>query len=236
MKVIKKIWAVIRWLIAIAIPFVLLSFADNHQKKRAGEIHIQLEGPTPFQTEESILQQIDSQKDSLGLINIHLLEERLETLNGVSEVEVFSDVREELFVDISQSTPLFRLFDTDSSYYLNEEGNAMALSPYQTARVPLVSGEYSRNCLGDLHQLFRFIVSDPVLKENIDAAQVNGPDDLILYSGKSCAHSIKMGGFDKWEDKLERLKVFYKEVVDTGKRKNFKSVDLRFENQVVLRK
>jgi cell division protein FtsQ len=236
MKVIKKVWDVIRWLIAISIPFVLLAFADNSQKKRAREIRVELKGETPFQTEQSLLQQIESQKDSLGLINIHLLEERLETLNGVSEVEVFSDVREELFVNVSQAKPLFRLFDTDSSYYMNEEGLAMALSPYQTARVPLVSGTYSKNCLSDLHQLFRFIVSDPILKESIDAAEVNGPEKLILFSGRSCAHSIQMGGFEQWEDKLGRLKVFYREVVDEGKRKNFKSIDLRFENQVVLKK
>jgi cell division protein FtsQ len=232
----KRILKVFSWLTALALPVLLLSFSEANNTVQAREIDIVLEGDLPFQKPKDILETVDILKDSASLINIRLLEESLMTLNGVEEAEVFSDLGERLHVRIEQAAPLFRLFDTDSSYYVSQEGEVMALSPYQSVQLPLVSGGGASKRLEELHALFLAIQADEILNKSIDAAKVSETGECTLYSGHGGAHEVMLGGLNHWPDKLQRLSVFYREMVTTGKRTNFGKLDLRFNGQVVLSK
>lgn len=232
----KRILQWLSWVVALALPVLLLSFSEANNSASTRDIHIVLEGDLPFQKPRDIIETVDILKDSTSLINIRLLEESLMSLNGVEEAEVFSDLGDRLHVRIEQAAPLLRLFDTDSSYYLSQEGKVMALSPYQSAQVPLVSGRGAPARLTDMHALFLAIQADEVLQASIDAAQVSETGEWILYSGRGGAHEVLLGRLNHWPDKLQRLSLFYREMVMTGKRTNFEKLDLRFNGQVVLSK
>lgn len=236
MKKLKTLLNYLSWLPALVSPILLLSFSESSEFATTKQTIVQIEGNTPFQHSEDILQSIEMLKDSTSLINIRLLEESLLELNGVEKAEVFSDLGDRLFVQIEQAEPLLRLFDTDSSYYLSKSARLMALSPYQSEKVPLVSGMALSKYTSELHLLFQYIEKEDILKESIDAAWISEMGELTLYSAKGGDHKVLFGTFDDWQNKLDRLSVFYEEVVETAKRKNFDQLDLRFDGQVVLNK
>jgi len=214
-------------------PFLILSFSNGSQVVKLGDYNIELNGDVSFIIEDDIVKTIDNLKDSAESINIRMLEERLSILNGVIKAEVFSNLGRELSIVINQGTPIIRLFDSGNSYYLNEFGQQMALSPYYSARVPIVSGGIDSESTEQIHEVFMYIRSDSLLSKVIDAAQLNSEAQWILYSNLK-GHEILLGKLDQWQEKLEAFKAFYTHVVLTKKRENFKRLDLRFKSQVVL--
>lgn len=234
--VIKRIRLWMSWLLALSSPVLLLSLSRADETASAIHPDIQLAGPVPFQTAEDILESVEILKDSTNRINMRLLEESLLELNGVQRAEVFSDLGGQLFIQIEQEYPLLRLFDTDTSYYLSQNGCGVALSPYHTAKVPVVSGASLDRLRKPLHALFVMIDEDEILRQGIDAAWVNEDEELTLYAAWGCDHRIRFGHLEQEREKLSKLKVFYQEIVSTGRRTQFEQLDLRFEGQVVLKK
>ena len=229
----KRIGHFTQWLLAVVLPFIVLSFSNGNQVVKADNYKIELKGDVAFVIEEDVVKTIENLKDSTQSINIRLLEERLSVMNGVIEAEVFSNLGKELTIVLQQGTPIIRLFDSGRSYYLNEFGEQMALSPYYSARVPLVSGSLNGENEKQIHELFMYIRSDSLLSKLIDAAEVDAKAQWILYSNLK-GHEVLLGDISKWQEKLEAFKAFYSHVVLTKKREDFKRLDLRFKSQVIL--
>jgi len=229
----KRIGHFTQWLLAVVLPFIVLSFSNGNQVVKADNYKIELKGDVAFVIEEDVVKTIENLKDSTQSINIRLLEERLSVMNGVIEAEVFSNLGKELTIVLQQGTPIIRLFDSGRSYYLNEFGEQMALSPYYSARVPLVSGSLNGENEKQIHELFMYIRSDSLLSKLIDAAEVDAKAQWILYSNLK-GHEVLLGDISQWQEKLEAFKAFYSHVVPTKKREDFKRLDLRFKSQVIL--
>ncbi len=229
----KRIGHFTQWLLAVVLPFIVLSFSNGNQVVKADNYKIELKGDVAFVIEEDVVKTIETLKDSTQSINIRLLEERLSVMNGVIEAEVFSNLGKELTIVLQQGTPIIRLFDSGRSYYLNEFGEQMALSPYYSARVPLVSGSLNGENEKQIHELFMYIRSDSLLSKLIDAAEVDAKAQWILYSNLK-GHEVLLGDISQWQEKLEAFKAFYSHVVLTKKREDFKRLDLRFKSQVIL--
>ena len=229
----KRIGHFTQWLLAVVLPFLVLSFSNGNQVVKADNYKIELKGDVAFVIEEDVVKTIENLKDSTQSINIRLLEERLSVMNGVIEAEVFSNLGKELTIVLQQGTPIIRLFDSGRSYYLNEFGEQMALSPYYSARVPLVSGSLNGENEKQIHELFMYIRSDSLLSKLIDAAEVDAKAQWILYSNLK-GHEVLLGDISQWQEKLEAFKAFYSHVVLTKKREDFKRLDLRFKSQVIL--
>ena len=70
----------------------------------------------------------------------------------------------------------------------------------------------------------------------MDAVELVENEELVLYASRACSHSVRLGQWDGWRERMDKLRTFYTEVVDSGKRTLFNEIDLRFEGQVVVKK
>jgi hypothetical protein len=236
MVILLKLYKLLRWTLALSVPILLLSSSSVEQWTAGSGIQVELKGPTPFQNRESVSQYADILISNSLPINMRVLEESLSVLNGVNRAEVFSDGKGGLYAEIWQSQPLVRLFELDTSYYLDTDGYPIALSPLWSESVPLLRCKEGHKPHPDIHELFLFIQEDGLLSEAVDAVELVENDELILYASRACAHSVRLGTWDGWKERLEKLRTFYSEVVDAGKRTLFNELDLRFEGQVVVKK
>lgn len=236
MVILRKLHKLFKWMVALSIPILLLSSSSGEQQTAGSDIQVELMGPTPFQNRESVSQYADLLTSNSLPINMRVLEESLSALNGVKRAEVFSDGEGGLYAEIWQAQPLVRLFELDTSYYLDTDGFPVALSPLWSESVPLLRCRKGRKPHQDIHELFLFIQEDGVLSEAVDAVELVENDELILYASRACAHRVRLGEWDGWQERLEKLRTFYAEVVDAGKRTLFNELDLRFEGQVVVKK
>lgn len=236
MVILRRLHKLLKWMIALLLPVLLLSSAGGEQQTKYSQIKVDLKGPTPFQNRESITQFAEHQLSGSTPINMRMLEESLTSLNGVKRAEVFSDYEGGVYAEIWQSQPLVRLFDLDTSYYLDTDGYPVALSPLWSETVPLLRRSAGQEMQQDIHELFLFIREDRILSAAVDAVELVENEELVLYASRACSHSVRLGQWDGWRERMDKLRTFYTEVVDSGKRTLFNEIDLRFEGQVVVKK
>jgi len=87
----------------------------------------------------------------------------------------------------------------------------------------------------DLFKLSSFITQDQFLKAQIEQIYVTktGEFELIPKVGR---HLIIFGGIEDMENKFDKLLVFYHQGMNKTGWDKYKTINLKFENQVVCSK
>ena len=187
-----------------------------------------------FVTAEELLAEIDAETDSfrgnyLHEINSALLEEKLEGHSMVQSAEVYLEMNGQMYVEVWQREPILRFFDGKRSFYWDTEGREMPLSEHFTAYVPLFYGTPSDTA--ELYGLVMALRADTFCCEHISGiSEVDGDYVLTARKGK---HEIVLGSADGFEEKMERLKLFYDQTLPQVGWGKYSKVNLKYAGQVV---
>jgi cell division protein FtsQ len=202
------------------------------------ETRVELGGESRFIVEKEVLSLVANAASKDKTINIRLLEEQLAGQNGVLDAEVFSSLGKVLYVRIDQRVPLIRLFENGSSRYLDREGVSIDPSPHFSARVPVVFGDLPQKSRKleqrdrELAELFASIARDSLLANRIDGGSYR-EGELWLHS--AFGHEVRLGKSRDFAPELSKLNQFYTRFGNSARMQNIKTLDLRFEGQVVAR-
>ena len=215
-----------------------------------------------FVTKKDILKVIsNTQRNILGsplyAINTQQLEKAVLKNRAIKNCYVFTTYNGALNVEIMQRQPVLRIINqNNTSYYLGQEGYLIPFSSIQTTNVLVATGYIkenlplnlkthehvsvfdrpgSDNILRDLHELAGFIYEDPFWKSQFVQIYVNkkGEIELIPRVG---AHIIILGKADGFEQKLSKLKVFYKKGLNNLGWNSYETINLKYKNQVICTK
>jgi cell division protein FtsQ len=162
----------------------------------------------------------------------------------VYQAQVFTDQSQNVVVDIVQKRPILRVINNDGvSYYISEKNDRIPLSDNFTTHVAIALGniETHRDTKRDssvqtaLYNLVQFVRKDEFLNALVDQVYVyeNGDMDVIPKVG---GQTIRFGAADDMAAKFERLKIFYNEGLKKVGWTKYKTIDLRFKDQVVCEK
>ncbi len=186
---------------------------------------------------------IESQK--ISQIDIERVERVLKEDPFVREAEAYIDASDQLNVKIIQNRPLLRVKDNSGlDYYLDENAKQMPPSSHYAARVIVATGNLpphvpdfmtrERNTLRHVYELTLLIEKDDFLQALIEQIYVNNRGELIL-APKIGQQTILFGRYtaSSAPDRLNRLKIFYKEGLPYEGWKKYQAFDLRFDDQVV---
>ncbi|MGB3548399.1 MAG: hypothetical protein WBA17_15610 [Saprospiraceae bacterium] len=196
--------------------------------------------------QESFTKPLDQLR--LAEIDMARVERVLERNPFVSEAEAFVDKNNGLRVKIEQRRPLLRVKDNNGlDYYLDVDGNRMPPSKHYAARVVVVTGNVApwqkdfllreNHNLHDIYQLAELLVTDEFLQALVEQIYLTNKGELVL-SPKVGDQIIYLGRYDdeKTPERLERLKVFYRQGLPYEGWRKYKSFDLRYADQVVCTK
>jgi cell division protein FtsQ len=153
----------------------------------------------------------------------------------IQKSEVFVSVDGVLKAVVKQKIPIARVFDGQSSFYIDYEGNKMPLSDINTARVPLVSGGINNKNKKDLADLFRIIYDDDFLKKNIIGIEVL-PNQSLIMKNRNFDYEIEFGKTIEAEKKFKNYKAFFQKAVLDSSLYKYKKISLMFTQQVVCTK
>jgi cell division protein FtsQ len=153
----------------------------------------------------------------------------------IEKSDVFVSINGVLKAVVKQKTPIARVFDSNHSFYVDYKGDKMPLSRNFTARVPLVSGEINKINNAKLAELFRIIYNDEFFKKNIIGVQIM-PNGSIKMFNRNYDYQIDFGGTVRMNAKLNNYKVFFQKAVLDSSLNKYKTIDLRFAQQVVCTK
>ena len=179
-------------------------------------------------------------------LNINKLEKDILTNPYIKSAEAYTDVQGTLRVKIVQREPIVRVINKNGvSYYLDNYGEKIPISPKFTARVPVSNGNIDDDnsdlgavdtpVLKDIYKLAKFIHNDKYLSALVDQIYVNDQQEFEIIP-KIDNHTIMLGKADNLEKKFRKLYIFYREGLKNVGWHKYSAVDLRFENQIVCKK
>ena len=220
----------------------LYSFTSkrNEHRKISKPIIEILDAENPFVTNEMVNKLLiesfggtsSIQKDKLDLKNI---ERTINKHSMIDNSEVYVSVDGKLETTVKQKTPIARVFNNNTSFYIDYKGGTMPLSSNFTARVPLVYGDisnrYSKDCVG----LLQLIYNDDFLKKNIIGLKIL-PDGSVIMKNRNYSYDIVFGRTIYMERKFNNYKAFFQKAVQDTLIDSYKLINLKFTKQVVCTK
>ncbi|MCI4443057.1 MAG: hypothetical protein JHC39_06065 [Lentimicrobium sp.] len=235
-------WTNIRLVLMFSLVIFLFSFTSNrnNNRKLSKSVVVFVGDNAPFVDQETVNKLlIENNKDAKSIgkdkLDLNRLEKALNAQEMIEKSDVFVSIDGVLKAVVKQKTPIARVFDGDNSFYIDYEGNTMPLSANFTARVPLVSGEINKKNSEKLAELFRIIYDDAFLKKNIIGVQIM-PNGSLKMLNRNYNYQIDFGGTIRMKAKFNNYKAFFQKAVLDSSLYKYKTIDLRFEQQVVCTK
>jgi len=230
-------------LIAIFIVVVFLfSFTSkrNENRKIQKPIIEILDANNPFVTKEMVNKLlIESfggtstiKKEELALKKI---EQTLDKCSLIDHSEVYVSVDGRFKIIITQKTPIARVFNNTTSFYIDNKGGRMSLSDNFSARVPIVYGSLNNAYSTELVSLLQMIYEDDFLKKNIIGLKVS-PDGSVIMKNRNYSFDIVFGRTIFMERKFNNYKAFFQKAVQDTLLDSYKTINLKFTKQVVCTK
>ena len=170
-----------------------------------------------------------------SLINLHSLENVVFQNPLVEKVKVFMTIDGEVKTVIKQRTPIARVNTGSEVYYIDKQGVKMPLSKNYSARVLLVSGAVLDSDIASVYSLVKKINDNAFLSKLIVGIHKNSADDFVLQTRKYDQH-IQIGKIEYLNVKFKKLEAFYNEVIQSKELEKYKTINLKFNNQVVCTK
>ncbi|TRX42250.1 cell division protein FtsQ/DivIB [Flavobacterium restrictum] len=235
-------WTNIRLLLMVVLVIFLFSFTSKRNEKRkiVKSVVVFVGENTLFIKQETVNKLLIENKKEVQSIrredlDLNKLEKAIGAQAMIDESDVFVSIDGVLKAVVKQKTPIARIFDNGTSFYIDYKGNNMPLSANFTARVPLVSGEINAKNKKDLTEIFRAIYNDAFLKKNIIGIQIM-PNGSLLMLNRNFDYQIDFGSVRNAERKFKNYKAFFQKAVSDSVLTKYKKIDLRFTEQVVCTK
>lgn len=238
----QNIWINLRLILICGLVIFLMAFSSkrNMERKLTKSVVEFVGEDNQFVSRKIVNKLLICNRDSVSSLqkvnlNLNKLENSINEHKMIEYSEVFVTIDGVLKTIVKQKTPIARMFDNNSSYYIDYQGNNMPLSPKLSAHVPIITGEINSKNSKDLFQLFRFIYDDSFLKKNIVGARMMSNSDIILEN-RNYDFIIDFGKCTDFESKFKTYKAFFLKASNDSTINNYKKITLRFAQQVVCTK
>jgi len=183
---------------------------------------------------------------AIATIDMERLERKLEEEPFILNADALVNAQDRVEINIMPREPILRVIDNNGfSYYLDREGVQMPLSENFTAKVLVVTGslpryearflQRKRNRLKEAFLLAQLILKDEFLAPMTEQIYFDSRGEITLVP-KIGKHTVEFGDFQHAEDKLRRLKIFYREALPHEGWRKYSEVSVAYEGQVIGRR
>lgn len=241
------------WVICLSALVVLMSFIEVQKRDLlCTDVKVLIPGNRSFIDRIQIDSILLSQQGplvgrSLAKINIQQLENSLKANPFIEMAKVYSDMDGTVHVQIEQREPVLRVLNiTNQDFYIDRNGFKIPTSPNFTAAVLVANGFIMEHFGGrvdtlntqlahDLYSAALFIGQDTLWNDQIEQLYVNAQSEIEMIP-RVGNHKIILGSADSLEVKFRNLLTFYKEALPKTGWDAYKTISLKYANQIVCEK
>ncbi len=241
------------WLISLSGLITLMSFIEIKKSAlKCKDVKVLLPGQFNFIERDEVDRILMENggamlgKD-LNEINIHKLENALKANPFIEFAKVYADMTGVIHVQIRQREPVLRVVNmVNLHFYIDGNGNKIPLSDNYTAKVLVASGLIDEDFSGrvdtlktkmarDLFRTALYIRSDTLWDNQIEQLFVDLKGDIEMVP-RVGGHKIILGSADSLQIKFRNLLVFYKKAIPKVGWDTYKTINLKYANQIVCEK
>ncbi|RBQ10037.1 cell division protein FtsQ [Pedobacter miscanthi] len=241
------------WLISLAGVIVLLSFINvKKQTVKCTDVKILIPGADNFIEREEIDAILKEDQGvllgrNLENINIHKIEQKLQSNPYIGFAKVYVDMDGVLHIEVKQRQPILRILNENGQdFYIDNDGLKMPISSNFTANVLVATGHISEvfgsridtlhtQLARDLYKTAQFIKKDTLWDAQIEQIVVDQKNDIELVP-RVGNQRIILGDADSLEKKMKNLLLFYKKAMPQVGWDTYKTINIKYTNQIVCEK
>jgi cell division protein FtsQ len=254
----KKInwWSILYgflWLISLSGLITLMSFIEVKKSTlKCKDVRVLLPGQFNFIERDEVDRILMENAGALvgrdlDEINIHKIENALKANPFIEFAKVYSDMTGIIHVQIRQREPVVRVVNmANIHFYIDANGNKIPLSDNYTAKVLVASGFIEEDFSGrvdtlktnmakDLFRAALYIKGDTLWDNQIEQLFVDLKGDIEMVP-RVGGHKIILGSADSLQIKFRNLLVFYKKAIPKVGWDTYKTINLKYANQIVCEK
>ena len=205
---------------------IVIKIADN----RLGTIST--EDIEEMLNEEGLHPQ-DKMIDSVSCSNI---ENFINSMTLIKECQVYKTNGKRIVIDIVCREPVLKVIDkSGATYYVDIEGEKIE-DIKKPLRLPVASGEIDDAMIGnELRTIVSAIEKDPFWLAQIQQIYFNDKKEAILVP-RIGDHVIELGSVKQLNEKLENLKAFYTNALNTVGWNKYSKLNIKISNKVICTK
>ena len=218
------------------------SFSDNDYDIICNDlqIHFSDNNKTKLITESDIAKIIDAK--GLNPIGVRFKNIRSESIEKellknriIKKVECYKTQSGIVRLEVVQRSPKY-IIAGNENFYIDSDRELFPLSINSAIYVPVVSGRITKSfATGPLYDFIDYLEKDQFWNAQIE--QVYITDDLKIEMIPRVGDAvILLGTLDKYDDKLQKLAVFYQKGLSVLGWNRYYSIDLQYNNQIVCKK
>ena len=239
--------------IAIAVLLGLFGFANSKQgdlRVVKADVYVKQAYDNYFIDEKDVMALMTIkgtevlEEEAFKKLSFKELEKRIKENLFVEDVQVYRDVKGNLYAKVVQRKPIFRIARSyGKDFYVDTYGNIFPISDKFTARVLVADGPYMNKLLTkgfkkdstnkNYLEFIKRVENDKFLNSQIHQISVDNLGRINMYQ-QIGSQVIEFGYPDKFMDaKFKKLKVFYERILPAKGWNAYKRVNLNYENQIV---
>lgn len=250
MKVVKKIFIVLGWILLIGgIGFTIYYAWMQREAVRCQEIVVNINPNSPrFLDEKEITDMIEKSGEMivgsrLSAIDINKIETKLNASSSLANVQVFKKVESKglsfkgkLVVSLDERTPIIRIKNSTEDYYMDMEGNKIPTSAKYVERILIASGTIpTPEIQAGLLKMADYVNKDEFWRAQIEQVFVQANGELLMLPQVG-DYLIEFGTPEDYELKLRNLKAVYQQGFKNMGWNKYRTISVKYRNQVVCTK
>ena len=175
----------------------------------------------------------DKMIDSVSCSNI---ENFINSMTLIKECQVYKTNGKRIVIDIVCREPALKVIDkSGATYYVDIEGEKIE-DIKKPLRLPVASGEIDDAMIGnELRTIVSAIEKDPFWLAQIQQIYFNDKKEAILVP-RIGDHVIELGSVKQLNEKLENLKAFYTNALNTVGWNKYSKLNIKISNKVICTK
>lgn len=166
-------------------------------------------------------------------INTDSIERSLASIDNIERVRCVVTTDNYIRIEVAPLEPVARIFDTDSSYYINRAGKRISANARYHSDVPVVSGHFTDKFPPtSMIPLIDYINRDSTWATLVTHIKVDNSRNVILVP-MIHGHVVNIGDLSNLDDKFSRLRRAYKEILPVKGWDFYDTLTVKWEGQIV---
>ena len=242
---VKKILSIVLWVITGGALIVLFAFGRSKYLEtplKGIELRLERSHADGFVDRDTLLAHAEkvcdlAHQNKIADINMEKVYKLLTDNPWIERGSAFIDLNDTLFIEAKEYEPVLRVYGMDGrSVYVTAEGVVIPSSPRYTPHLMIASGHFVEEMgIPEALVIAKAINNDEYLSEHIGQIYLNQDNEFEVTVNNLPAKVI-VCDTSAIEDKLSRLKVLLEKYNNTEELIGYKTLDLKYKNQIVCTK
>lgn len=170
-------------------------------------------------------------------IQTERLEKELDKHPLIEKAECYKTPGGKIFIEVTQRLPILRIMSSNGEdYYIDNRGKIMPLEANCIANLAIVTGNVEKSfATRKLYKFGVFLQNNKFWNAQIEQINIT-PEKEVELIPRVGDHIVFLGKIDNFEEKLDRLKIFYEKALNKVGWNKYARISLEFSNQIICTK